>query len=254
MAIILYDGTFAGFMTTIFECYAQKLEPTNICKEDSFQESLFSEHIQIVTDLEKSQRVWNGLQQKLHPRNRELPVLTFLSEEDGIEMRLYRFIKRVFNSRQRIDTDYADPDVLTLKKIERVVMRESMRILQFVRFQQTIDDIYFAPIEPQFDVLPYTLKHFKNRFADQKWLIYDVKRDYGFFYDLDQVTEMTLNEKNFSIHDGKLADNITQEDEATYQSLWKSYFKHINIEERKNLKLQRQHMPHRYWKFLTEKN
>ena len=120
--------------------------------------------------------------------------------------------------------------------------------------QQTIDDIYFAPIEPQFDVLPYTLKHFKNRFADQKWLIYDVKRDYGFFYDLDQVTEMTLNEKNFSIHDGKLADNLTQEDEATYQSLWKSYFKHINIEERKNLKLQRQHMPHRYWKFLTEKN
>lgn len=254
MAIILYDGTFAGFLTVVFECYAQKLEPTNICKEDAFQESLFTERVTIVTDTVKSQRVWDGLQKKLHPRNRELPVLTFLSEEDGIEMSLYRFMKRVFKSQQRIDTDYADPDVLALKKIERVVLKESMRILQFVRFQQTQDDIYFAAIEPQFDVLPYTIMHFRERFADQKWLIYDVKRDYGFFYNLEHVSEITMNEKTFSIYDGKLAENVAKESEAMYQSLWKNYFKHINIEERKNSKLQKQHMPRRYWKFLTEKN
>jgi probable DNA metabolism protein len=129
-----------------------------------------------------------------------------------------------------------------------------MRILQFVRFQQTIDNIFFAPVEPQFDVLPYTVRHFRNRFADQQWLIYDVRRDYGFYYNLETVTEITLSEKNFSGHDGKLAGGIAQEDEVMYQTLWKSYFKHIHIEERRNAKLQRQHMPRRYWKFLTEKN
>jgi len=43
-----------------------------------------------------------------------------------------------------------------------------------------------------------------------------------------------------------------QEGEEFYQKLWKSYFTHINIQERKNLKLQRQHMPRRFWKYLPE--
>ncbi|WP_163711933.1 TIGR03915 family putative DNA repair protein [Mangrovibacterium lignilyticum] len=254
MAIIVYDGTFAGFLTVVFECYARKLKPTNICRETAFQESLFSEQVQIETDEQKSTRVWHGLVKKLHPRNRELPIRTFLSEEDGIEMRLFRFICRAFESSNRIDTDFADQDVLALKKIERQVMKESMRVLQFVRFQQTIDDIYFAALEPQYDVLPYSIKHFRNRFADQRWLIYDLKRDYGFFYNLETVREVVLNEKTFSTYNGKLSENLLKEDEMIYQTLWKSYFKHINIDERKNQKLQRQHMPHRHWKFLPEKN
>ncbi|PTN09361.1 TIGR03915 family putative DNA repair protein [Mangrovibacterium marinum] len=254
MAIILYDGTFAGFLTVVFECYAQKLEPTTICKEDAFQGSLFSERLLIDTDMIKSKRVWDGLQKKLHPRNRELPMLAFLSEDEGIEMRLFRFLKRVFGAQKRIDTDYADADVLALKKIERLVQKEAMRVLQFVRFQQTRDDVYFAPIEPQFDVLPYAIKHFRERFADQKWLIYDLKRDYGFFYNLENVSEITLSEKSFSTYDGKLSESLIQEEEASYQALWKNYFTHINIEERKNSKLQRQQMPRRYWKFLPEKH
>ena len=254
MAEIIYDGTFAGFLTVVFECYAQKLQPINICSETAFQENLFARRLHIETNELKSKRVWQGLLTKLHPRNRELPILTFLSGEAGIEMRLFRFIRRVFESQQRIDTDFADPDVLALKKIERQVMQESMRILQFVRFQQTIDNIYFAAIEPQYDVLPYTINHFRERFADQQWLIYDIKRDYGFYFNLESVTEIVFNEKSFSLMDGKLTGNSVKEEEILYQTLWKSYFKHISIDERNNRKLQMQHMPRRYWKFLPEKN
>ncbi|RYE25413.1 MAG: DUF4130 domain-containing protein, partial [Sphingobacteriales bacterium] len=38
-----------------------------------------------------------------------------------------------------------------------------------------------------------------------------------------------------------------------YQLLWKSYFNNSNIKERKNMKLHIQHIPRRYWKYLTEK-
>ncbi|ETI99568.1 MAG: hypothetical protein Q611_LSC00264G0001, partial [Leuconostoc sp. DORA_2] len=37
-----------------------------------------------------------------------------------------------------------------------------------------------------------------------------------------------------------------------YSSLWKCYFKSTTIEERKNLRLQRQMMPKRYWKHIFE--
>ena len=41
--------------------------------------------------------------------------------------------------------------------------------------------------------------------------------------------------------------------EELYQKLWHSYFQSINIEARKNTKLHLQHVPRRYWKYLTEK-
>ncbi len=251
---LIYDGSFEGFLSVVFQCYQQKLSPTNICKESDFQEVLFAQKQTIACAPQQAQRVWKALQKKLHRRNQELPLLAFLSEHPGIEMILYRFIRRVFDTNFSIETDYGDSDILQLKKLERKVLKETARLLQFVRFQETRDGIYFAPIEPEFDVLPFTLHHFKNRFADQQWLIYDLRRDYGFHYNLKTVEEITLSEKTFSTIDGKVNSNLLEEEEVHYQKLWKNYFDSINIKERKNLKVQRQHMPQRYWKFLPEKS
>ncbi|MGQ7869909.1 TIGR03915 family putative DNA repair protein [Sunxiuqinia sp. sy24] len=254
MAYLIYDGSFEGFLSVVFQCYQQKITPTDICKEADFQEILFAEKQRISTNENQAERVWKGLQKKLHIRNRELPYRAFLSEQSGIEMMLYRFIRRLFDNEFCIETDYGDSDVLRLKKIERQVLQETARLLEFVRFQETKDGIYFAPVEPAFDVLPFVLHHFKNRFADQQWLIYDLKRDYGFYYDLKSTREVVLSEKTFSAWDGKVNTNLLQEDEVNYQQLWRNYFDSINIKERKTLKVQRQHMPRRYWKFLPEKS
>ena len=254
MPYLIYDNSFEGFLTCIFECYDQKITPIDICRERDFQEVLFEEKMTIVRDERKAERVWKALRKKLHNRNKDLPFFAFLSEEDGIEMKLFRFAGRIFSTDHRVETDYGDRDILDLKKIERQVMREAMRMLQFVRFQKTKDDLYFAPIEPRYNVLPFTIKHFKDRFADQQWLIYDIKRDYGIFYNLKTTEEVVLTEKGFNGANGKLKADILEESEMSYQHLWKDYFDNINIKERKNLKLQRQHMPQRFWKFLPEKN
>ncbi|MDR2407664.1 MAG: DUF4130 domain-containing protein, partial [Bacteroidales bacterium] len=42
--------------------------------------------------------------------------------------------------------------------------------------------------------------------------------------------------------------------ESRYQELWKTFWRAVAIQERKNPKLQRQFMPKRYWKYLIEKN
>ena len=46
-----------------------------------------------------------------------------------------------------------------------------MRMLQFVRFQRTKDQMYFCGIEPKYDVIPLIINHYQKRFADQRWLI-----------------------------------------------------------------------------------
>lgn len=252
MKIIKYDGTFEGFLTVVFECYRQQLEPFQILRQEGSQKILFSDNEFVVTNHEKSSRVWEGIKKRLPKKLLQMPFRLFLSEISGIEIKLLFFLKRLFESEGDIENDFGDSTVLYLRKLDKKVSFEAMRMMQFVRFQKTKDDIFFATIEPQYNVIPLIVYHFKSRFADQKWLIYDLRRNYGIFYDLQKVEEVTFQSKFFHPVNGKLNNNILQENEADYKMLWKDYFQHINIIERKNLKVQRQHMPRRYWKFLPE--
>ena len=58
---------------------------------------------------------------------------------------------------------------------------------------------------------------------------------------------------SFSLADGKLSDDILSSDDHLLQDLWRTYFKAICIRERLNPRKQLNDMPHRYWKYLTEK-
>ena len=98
------------------------------------------------------------------------------------------------------------------------------------------------------------VEHFKDRFADQPWLIYDVKRQYGYYYDLKEMKEVTFeNPQQAHLVTGMLNESLMANDEKLFRQLWKTYFKAICIKERWNPRKHRQDMPVRYWKYLTEK-
>lgn len=253
MLIYFYDGTFAGLLTCIFECYNLKQFPDAIYAPGKVSSDIFAKEVIIETDTAKSERVWKGIQPKLSPRNRQLLYYAFLSEAEGIEMSILKFARRLFAGQPSVETDLGDDNVLQVIQSARKVKKEAMRMLQFVRFQQTKEGFYFCGIEPLYDVLPLVLNHFKSRFADQKWLLYDLRRNYGAWYDLKTVEEVELSTGEINRQTGRVSENVLDEGDAFYQTLWKSYFEHINIKERKNLKLQRQHMPRRFWRYLTEK-
>lgn len=253
MLVYTYDGTFEGFLTCVFECYSRKDFPVDIYSRQSEQKNLFTEKRDITSDPQKANRVWKGIQDKLSGNNKQLLFYAFLSEEAGIEMKIYRFLRSLFSSLFNIETDYGDSDVLYLTQTSQKVKREALRMLQFVRFQHTKDGLWFCGIEPRYDVIPMVVRHFQNRFADQRWLLYDLKRKYGVLYDKNEPQEVEISAKEFNSVTGKVNNNVLEEGEEFYQKLWKSYFTHTTIQERKNLRLQRQHMPRRFWKYLPEK-
>jgi probable DNA metabolism protein len=151
-----------------------------------------------------------------------------------------------------MENDFSHPAVLTVTQVSKRVWREKHRMEAFVRFQKTSDELYYSLIEPDYNVLPLIGKHFQDRYADQRWLVYDGKRRYGLFYDLQQINEVTLSFSSFTAN-GKDATLAYDEKEEMYQELWQQYFKSVNIAARKNTKLHIQHMPRRYWKYLPEK-
>lgn len=252
MTLLSYDSTFEGLLTVVFEIFEFKYPNPKIIKDSEAQQNLFANPIEIITDGEKADRVMKKLRQQLGSDGIRSLIFSFLSEKDGIEDLLFDVINyAVKNPGKDILNDYSNDAVLQIAKLTKSVGREKHRMEAFVRFELLKDDIYFAKIDPDFDVLTLILKHFRNRYQDQKWLIYDLRRKYGVYYDLEntEIVTLDLDIKNFN-DKGSL---VFSEAEIEYQKLWAEYFDHTNIKERKNKKLHLQHVPKRYWRYLTEK-
>ena len=253
MTIFIYDKTFEGLLTAVFDAYSFKLFPDRLQAETE-QLPLFYEHvITIGTDEEKANRVWKGLKKKLSPSALSMLTSCWLSELPEIGTLLFRYIRKAIDCPKSIELNFGDADVLELAQIWKKVGHERERILMFARFQKTIDNIYFAPVEPLYNVIALVTDHFKDRFADQQWILYDMKRQYGYYYDLKTITEIHFEKQPPQLRADASNQDLWAEEEKLFQTLWKTYFKTVAIKERTNPKLHRQNLPVRFWKYLTEK-
>ena len=246
-----YDGTFEGLLSCVFEAFDRKQFPQQIAKQEIPQ--FFTENCHIITDEQKANRVIAGLRKKISSSALKMLFTCWLSEQEGVEMLLFNYICKSFRVSQSIEVNFADSDVLELSKIYKKVGREAERMRQFVRFQKTMDDTYFAAIKPLYNVLPMVADFFEDRFADQQWVIYDIKREYALYYNLQKTEIVYFDDLKIDLQTGKLHWDVLAEGEFHFQSGWKQYLQSISIKERKNLRLQRQFMPKRFWKYLTEK-
>lgn len=250
--VVVYDGSFEGFLTVVFKVFEEKIKQVDIQREGNVQASFFGESEEVITNKTQADRVWNGLKKKLTPFGRNQLYYSFLSELESVENILLDYIQQVFAIPENIEKDFSNATVLKLSKIAKSVGREKHRMEAFVRFRLTKDGLYFASVAPDFNVLPLIAKHFKSRYADQKWVIYDIERKYGLYYNLENVETIVMDfPKEFDFT--KTSKDFFAEEELAFQELWQNYFKSTNIESRKNRVLHVKHVPKRYWKYLSEK-
>jgi probable DNA metabolism protein len=205
------------------------------------------EKYEVSTHREHAKRVMAGLEAKGSSALMEKIYNVYLSEYSAMEMLLFRYIQLVLEKGTAIEHDYRQPEILKVKEINKQIHREVHRMHAFVRFQKTTNDLYYATVVPDFNVLPLIGEHFEKRYSDQHWMIYDKKRNYGLYYDQKQVLMVEWGDEQLQQCPEFVAE------EKAYETLWKNYFQSVNIAERKNVKLHLRHMPKRYWKYLTEK-
>ena len=251
MTLLVYDGSMEGFLSAVFHVYEYKLADVQVRPASSSQDNLFGQTMIVISDPSKAERVWKGLSERLSSNGLQQFYRSFLSELPALEDHLLQYCRYLFSSKNQVDSDFTNPSVLLINQLAKKVYREKHRMEAFVRFQLTADNIYYAVIEPDFNVLPLLSKHFRDRYADQRWIIYDSKRKYALYYDLDIVSTVEID-FNEQVSENNI-QTITHENEGLYQRLWQRYFQSVNIEARKNLKLHIRHMPKRYWRKLTEK-
>lgn len=236
MILFIYDHTFDGLLSCVFFAYKQKKFPDLILSE-SDQKPLFTdEQYYVVTEKEKSARVWKSLQKKLSGFAQNMLLSVWLSELPDTAMLLFRYIRKNIDHPQGIEMNFGDDDVLRIKDIAGKVGTDAHKLIQFVRFQETADGIWFAPVSPRYNVLSLIVPHFKSRYAGQPWIIYDTGRNTGLYYDTRTVQEISFSQKDLvELKSGKLDNEKLSDEEAFFQKMWKEYFQSITIKERINL-------------------
>ena len=283
----VYDGSPDGLIcavATALRDEAEAEQPTDphLTAANDFQPSLFGEVRTIASDRVLSRAFLRLLAARLNRDTMGHLLFCFHSGEAGMEDTILDYTRLLLGTGGRAHDDWTDETVRKARQLSGRVGHEIHRLHGFIRFRRLADGTYYAPVEPDHALLALLAPHFAARFVDQRWIIHDLRRNTGIYYDGEgwfELTDVSLplnplartslssqvafiqyacqpgnqpGERLSGWHYCSIECNLVSKDERVYQDVWREYFQRIAIPERRNPVLQRQRLPVRYWGNMTE--
>ncbi|WP_026888142.1 TIGR03915 family putative DNA repair protein [Clostridium beijerinckii] len=245
MKIYLYDDTFEGLLTSIYDAfYSKSSPPTSIYGKNQINiPLLLGDMIEISTNINKFKKVKDAIINKIDFLSLKKIYFVYLSNYEDKGLIVFNYLKIAFKLGHDVH-DFLNIDMIRLvDNITKKVLNECHRFEGFVRFNQIEEKLLYSSIEPDNDILELIGDHFKNRFPREYFIIHDISRQKALIYNTNfyEIIDMDMETyEKLKFHNDE------------YTNLWKTYFKATTIEERKNLKLQCRMMPKRYWKHILE--
>lgn len=238
--VYYYDGSFDGFLSCIFESYANKEVLTAIyCDEDAVP-TLFDCR-SIITDSAHALRVLRKII-KVSPYAAELVQKGFLTCMEDRELHLYQLIVKLLREGPSFLRNFSDETLYPVACAVRHLEGEVHLLKGFVRFSE-LGGVLGSEIEPKNRVLPLLRSHFCGRFREDTFFIYDRTHKEALFYAGGKAIIRPLDEFQMA---------PPNEREAHYRLLWKRFYDTIAIKERENPRCRMTNMPKRYWNTMTE--
>lgn len=249
----LYDGSLEGFLTCVYEHYYNE-KAQGIYRDNDFQENLLIKTKVIETNTQKSDKVYDAIICKISRYDFIRIYKTLGSIVKDREMKCLRYIELGFKMGSKIQLLHGNPIVHDIEDADGKVGFEIHRLYGLIRFnvvrpaghlsnEDGSSEILYAKIEPDNDLVEFLVHHFKDRYKNNPFIIHDAKRNKAVVYGAGEWYITDFKNENIL----EYTDN-----EVQYQKLWKMYFETIGIKERVNPRCQRNFMPARYWKNLTE--
>lgn len=240
----LYDGTFNGLLTIVFDSYTNKTLPQKIDSQDNYISNFLDKIIIIKTNEEKSQRIFHGIEKNIGYEALYNSYYAFLSNEENKELHILKYLCNGFDIGSKINNMLTISYVFKVINMRKRALAECHKLKGLLRFQEIGENLCYASIHPDNNIIEPLGHHFIKRLPSMNFMIHDKNRDLCFIYNAKEYK--IISSKNIEIP--KISEN-----EKTYQELWKMFFKTIAIKERKNPRCQMQFMPKKYWKDLIEK-
>lgn len=298
----VYDGSVEGLFSVMFRSFEQREIPTDVVRNGSFQLRLGQDACFVETDIEIGLRAARGLGRVCGRRGLNAALLAALSDESGAGVACVRFFHKAMEaayaasgglpcttcarkrtcvdscarlSRARISWDISDQVTGGVLSLERAVLNERHRMLQFLRFEELEGGVWFARCNPNASVVPLVMDHFAERFNCQDFMIYDeIHGILGVFSsgaplrsqrkiasnDLLSIVSKGFSSTNGIGSDGRWCvvktDSLELPDETKEESemkrAWQAFYDSVSVEERFNPELRRSFIPVRLWRNVVE--
>lgn len=239
--VLLYDGSFEGFLSLVYEVYYEKLHVSNIIKQMP-QSLLFERFHEIFTDEVKAQKVLEAITKHFTKEQQRTLFNIFLCDTREHEMALLEFIKVGFKNPKELQ-NITNANLFYIQNLEKELLSLVHKMYGFTRFEELDDGTLYAKIETKFNIVPFLGDHFCKRLGNIPFIIHDVSRSIAFIKndDLREIRSIaSFDTPNYS------------NDEEKFKALWKTFFRSAAVESRYNPKLQKSWVPLLYRTYMSE--
>jgi probable DNA metabolism protein len=202
----------------------------------------------VVTDVERANRFVKRFVEVAGQEEMETLLRVHASDTPRRHELLLGYVRATRAARESVAKRMADPLVCEVQKVKGRVNEEIGRLMGFARFRRTAPELWYAPMSPDANIVGFLGPHFGDRFPAETFLIHDVRRDIG--YQGSPGRGGLVDLRGLPAEARAL---LEKESEPEIPAQWQAYFKLIAIPERRNPRLQANHMPRRYWSGLIEK-
>lgn len=238
-----YDGTFFGFLSAVFDAYYDGIRAVETIRPAA-SASLFADSRYVPSDPGKAGRILSALQRQCGGKTCHFLYYAFLSEAAAREEQLLTYIRLAFHYKRTFLQHLSDKPIWDVRQLARKTGNERHKLLGLVRFRELSDGTLYARLSPTCCVVPVMASHFTARLPEENWVIHDVHRHFGVWYEDHRLTLVDIPQTQPSVS--------LSADEQQLNQLWQSYYETIAIKARRNELVRRSYMPKKYWPWLIE--
>lgn len=140
-----------------------------------------------------------------------------------------------------------NPYVHRVFELARFTANEAHYHVEFLRFRELENGILYAPIGPKNNLITFIVPHFADRLPLENFVIHDDVRNIFAVHPAGKDWYLVTGNEGM-----EALQHCFSQGEKRYSELFEHFFHTIAIKERRNLGLQRNMLPLRYRKYMTE--
>ena len=248
---LICEDSLEGIFSGVYEAYLMKKnnEQIHICLGEDENLRLFTIYRECAVDETKAAKVAKTVIKRLGQETYLSLCRAMASTEADKADAVYKTIVTGLSMKNPMEvmSNLANPYVYRVFELARFVAHEAHFHVEFVRFQELENEILYSVIGPKSNIITFIMPHFADRLPLENFIIHDEKRN---IYAIHPAKgEWYLYSGNKILTEEELQCSRGEE---LYSELFCSFFRTIAIKERNNLLLQRNMLPIRYRKYMTE--
>ena len=253
--VLLCRDTPESVFTAIYQVYAHRLPRDRVRLQIGSVENyrLFATYREVCTDLELAARVVRTLRRQFGEEVYKDLCLALAAEDAEKAQAVYGTVVLGLECiaqgrRERITDHLTDRHVRRVMELSRRANNELMHMRGFLRFQEMDGGMLYAVIGPRDNILAMLAPHFADRLSGENFVIYDEKRSLAALHPAGEQWYLVHQAEEMM---GSVELGVSPE-ENKYGELFRHFCNNISINERKNQELQRNMLPLRFRKYMTE--